>query len=184
MKAKPDENGVVERGEVKEAKLHGACAGSLDGESLAREASAQANRLFEGVRNAELEGDVDVICTVPKALLAEFEDHVVRSQYPGGSSEAMCDLIRRAVLKKRPRSKFPYYPADPGRLWGIPRGSYIIFTLSQHELDKLRQWLREKDSVEVMAREDGEVLLFNETRLGKLRETRKLRTSPKRSRTQ
>jgi len=45
---------------------------------------------------------VDVqIRNVPRKLLSEFEDVVVKPNHPGGRSEAIRDLMRRAIQEQR-----------------------------------------------------------------------------------
>jgi metal-responsive CopG/Arc/MetJ family transcriptional regulator len=38
---------------------------------------------------------------VPRSLLTEFDELVVKRDYPGGRSEAIRDLMRRAIREKK-----------------------------------------------------------------------------------
>jgi hypothetical protein len=58
--------------------------------------------LFKEIQNKKLDNDMFVdlaIYDVPARLLREFGEKIVRSSYPSGVSEAIKDLIRKALLE-------------------------------------------------------------------------------------
>ena len=58
--------------------------------------------LFREIQNKRLDSDMFVDLTiydVPASLLTEFGEKIIRSSYPSGVSEAIKDLIRKAVLE-------------------------------------------------------------------------------------
>ena len=139
---------------------------SADLSELLHQIADEARKMFEEERNRDLRGEALVCCTIPKQLLQEFQDHVVLSYYPGGISEAVADLIHTAVLKKRPKTKHPFY--DGPRHFGIPRSCFIIFTLTPSEWGKLKEWTDKHEQVYTCPaglRAEGEVFLMNQTRL-------------------
>ena len=58
--------------------------------------------LFQEVQNRKCDDDMFVDLTiydVPASLLREFGEKITRSSYPSGVSEAIKDLIRKALLE-------------------------------------------------------------------------------------
>jgi metal-responsive CopG/Arc/MetJ family transcriptional regulator len=58
--------------------------------------------LFREIQNKRLDNEmfVDVtIYDVPASLLREFGEKIIWSSYPSGVSEAIKDLIRKAILE-------------------------------------------------------------------------------------
>jgi metal-responsive CopG/Arc/MetJ family transcriptional regulator len=58
--------------------------------------------LFREIQNRRLDDEMFVDLTifdVPASLLKEFGEKIIRSSYPSGVSEAIKDLIRKAVLE-------------------------------------------------------------------------------------
>ena len=58
--------------------------------------------LFQEVQNRKCDDDMFVDLTiydVPASLLREFGEKIIRSSYPSGVSEAIKDLIRKAILE-------------------------------------------------------------------------------------
>ena len=58
--------------------------------------------LFREIQNKRLDSDMFVDLTiydVPASLLGEFGEKIIRSSYPSGVSEAIKDLLRKAILE-------------------------------------------------------------------------------------
>jgi hypothetical protein len=58
--------------------------------------------LFQEIQNKRLDSDMFVDLTiydVQASLLWEFGEKIIRSSYPSGVSEAIKDLIRKALLE-------------------------------------------------------------------------------------
>lgn len=58
--------------------------------------------LFQEIRNKKHDCDMFVDLTiydVPASLLREFGEKLIRSSYPSGVSEAIKDLLRKAILE-------------------------------------------------------------------------------------
>ena len=58
--------------------------------------------LFREIQNRRLDDEMFVDLTifdVPASLLKEFGEKIIRSSYPSGVSEAIKDLIRKALLE-------------------------------------------------------------------------------------
>lgn len=57
---------------------------------------------FREIQNKRLDSDMFVDLTiydVPASLLREFGEKIIRSSYPSGVSEAIKDLLRKALLE-------------------------------------------------------------------------------------
>jgi hypothetical protein len=57
---------------------------------------------FQEIQNKRLDNEMFVDLTiydVPASLLREFGEKIIRSSYPSGVSEAIKDLIRKALLE-------------------------------------------------------------------------------------
>jgi len=58
--------------------------------------------LFREIQNGKHDSDMFVDLTiydVPASLLTEFGEKIIQSSYPSGVSEAIKDLIRKAILE-------------------------------------------------------------------------------------
>jgi hypothetical protein len=106
------------------------------------------------------EAQAEIVCTVPKELLEEFQERVASSYYPGGLSEAVSDVMKKALLERGPK---PEHPFGERRQIKIPRSSFILFTLPPDEHEKLQRWKKTWDRIEVFPGSRGEVWLMNET---------------------
>lgn len=57
---------------------------------------------FQEIQNKRLDEDMFVDLTIydiPASLLREFGEKIIQSSYPSGVSEAIKDLIRKALLE-------------------------------------------------------------------------------------
>jgi hypothetical protein len=53
-----------------------------------------------------LEGSVNItICDVPADLLHEFSERVIKPYYTGGITEALIDLMRKAVQEQKEKER-------------------------------------------------------------------------------
>jgi hypothetical protein len=58
--------------------------------------------LLQEIQNRKRDNDIFVdltIYNVPASLLREFGEKIIRSSYPSGDSEAIKDLMRKALLE-------------------------------------------------------------------------------------
>jgi hypothetical protein len=111
----------------------------------------------------EKEKTVDInVRNIPEDLMEKFDIYVVKPSYPGGRSEAIRNLIHTEVLKRQGKDKFV-----KKRHFTIPKSSFILFALPKHEWEKLAEWNRKKQPIEIAPAPDGEVFLLNNTLLAK-----------------
>jgi hypothetical protein len=69
---------------------------------------------FQEVGDKRFDDDMFVDLTiydVPAGLLREFGEKVVHSSYPGGVSEAIKDLLRKAIMDQESRRNDAHGPA-------------------------------------------------------------------------
>jgi hypothetical protein len=102
---------------------------------------------------------VDIDVNIPEDLLKKFDILVVKS---GDRSEAIRNLILAEVLKRRGKDKFVNK-----RHFSIPKSSFILFALPSHEWDKLVEWKKKGQPIEISPAPNGEVFLLNEAGLAK-----------------
>jgi hypothetical protein len=111
----------------------------------------------------EKEKTVDInVRNIPEDLMEKFDIYVVKPSYPGGRSEAIRNLINAEVLKRQGKDKFV-----KKRHFTIPKSSFILFALPKHEWEKLSEWNRKKQPIEIAPAPGGEVFLLNNAELAK-----------------
>lgn len=54
-----------------------------------------------------------------------------------------------------------------GRHFSLPRAYFVLFALPRHEWEKLAEWVRRKDAVEIDVGSNGEIFLLNTTKMQK-----------------
>lgn len=111
----------------------------------------------------EKEKTVDInVRNIPEGLMEKFDIYVVKPSYPGGRSEAISNLIHAEVLKRQGKDKFV-----KKRHFSIPKSSFILFALPKHEWERLSEWIKKGQPIEIAPAPDGEVFLLNNTELAK-----------------
>jgi hypothetical protein len=128
---------------------------------LAGEVAGEVRRLQQEAREKESRGQAEITCTIPKELLEDFIKRVCALYYPGGLSQAVSDMMNKALLERGPK---PEHPFADGVKFYIPRSDFILFTLPESEHKKLVEWKKIQDRIEVAPGSRCEVLLMNETR--------------------